>query len=158
MTSRAIGTLLAIICLLLAAGCGDAVTDPQREGFASDPRPIEGRWVTLTRIGADEQTFEGELTPAGGVFLGAFDFFRFGRVWQLRFDDGQWDGTRLRFTAAETVNGQHSVFQWEAVLLPARDRGTPDFVPARLQLSGDPVDVAAAVEYVRPADLQAAAR
>jgi hypothetical protein len=135
------------ILVLALAACGDAVTNPSLEGFEHDPRPIEGRWVTTLRLASGElQTFEADLTPAGGVFLGSFEFSRLGQVWQLQFADARWDGVRLQFTARVPVGGIPTDVDWMAVFFPA-EGGEPARLLLSSNVTGGP---GAAVEYVRP--------
>lgn len=138
----------ALVVALLA--CGDAVTDPAREDFAADPRPIEGDWATVFVEGdGDVEVLSAELLPAGGRFLGTFDFIRFGRFWHLQFNDGTWDGVRLAFTASERVNDVVVDIEWEAVFMPAREDR-----PAMLLLSSEPTGGSELpVQYLRPGDL-----
>lgn len=136
----------APILLLALAACADAVTNPSLEGFEHDPRVIEGRWVTTLRLASGEvQTFEAELTPAGGVILGTFEFLRLGQLWQLQFADGDWDGVRLRFNAVAPVGGIPRDIEWMAVFFPAQG-GEPAQLRLSSEVTGGPE---VAVEYVR---------
>ena len=146
---------LALIPLLalLAAGCGDAVTDPSREGFEGNPRLIEGDWSTIFRTQAGVQRYDAELLPAGGEFLGEFTFFRAGQVVRIAFNDGTWDGTRLEFTT-DPLPGTSVTepVSWTAIYLPSGSSGTDD--PTQLRLTSPAIGGAAfPVLYVRPADL-----
>lgn len=135
------------LLVLLALACSDAVTDPSREGFDADPRLIEGDWATLITTAGQTQRFDAELTPAGGVFLGRFDFIHTGQVIQLLFSDGVWDGTTLEFSAETPVGGGASInLRWTARYAPA-DGELPD----RLLLVSDLF--LAPIQYVRPSDL-----
>ena len=89
---------LSVFLFLLAVACGDAVTDPARDGFEGNPRLIEGDWATLFITNQGVTRYDAELLPAGGEFLGEFRFFRAGREVRIAFNDGAWDGTRLEFT------------------------------------------------------------
>ena len=60
--------VLLPLIVLLAAGCGDAVTDPSREGFEANPRLIEGDWATIFRTNLAVTRYDAELLPAGGEF------------------------------------------------------------------------------------------
>ena len=135
-------------CLLalLALGCSDAVTDPSRAGFDANPRIIEGDWATLITTGTETRRFDAELTPAGGVFLGRFDFLHSGQFKQLFFSEGVWDGTTLEFRAETDVGGTSVDLAWTARYVAA-DGELPD----RLLLSSDLF--LAPIQYVRPADL-----
>jgi hypothetical protein len=135
-------------CLLalLALGCSDAVTDPSRAGFEANPRIIEGDWATLITTGAETRRFNAELTPAGGVFLGRFDLLHTGRVIQLFFSDGVWDGTTLEFRAETDVGGTSIILNWTARYVAA-DGELPD----RLLLVSDLFLVP--IQYVRPDQL-----
>ena len=144
--------LVAVFVAALAAGCGDAVTDPSREGFGANPRLIEGDWATIRQTVSGPVRYDAELLPAGGEFLGEFRFFRAGQEVRISFNDGEWDGTRLRFTTGPlpgtSVPGP---IEWTALYLPAE---AEDGTPARLLLSsiasGGP---AFPIPYVRSADL-----
>jgi hypothetical protein len=145
--------LLALVIVVLGHSCGDAVTDPAREGFDADPRLIEGPWATIYRTQSAPTRYDAELLPAGGEFLGEFRFFRAGQQVRIAFNDGLWDGTRLRFTTGPlpgtTLPGP---IEWTALYLPAAT--SPDGAPTRLLLSsfvmGGP---AFPIQFVRPADL-----
>lgn len=139
--------LASMLVLAAALACGDAVTNPSLEGFDADPRIIAGTWATLINDAQGNTTrLDAELTPAGGVFLGVFHFFRLGTFFTLQFNDGTWNGTRLAFTATTTINGQTSTLPWEAVYRPVEAER-----PERLLLISDVIGVP--VEYVRPSDL-----
>lgn len=140
-----------IAALAVSAACGDAVTDPAREGFSANPRLIEGDWATLRQTMAGPVRFDAELLPAGGEFLGEFEFFQAGRALRIAFNDGDWDGTRLRFTTAPlpgtSVTGR---IAWTALYLPAEDDGTPTRLLLSSPATGGP---AFPIPYVRPQDL-----
>lgn len=135
-----------IFLAFLAWGCSDAVTDPSRAGFEANPRIIEGDWATLITTGTQTQRFDAELTPAGGVFLGRFDFRHTGEVIQLFFSDGVWDGTTLEFSAVTPIGGTAIELNWTARYVAA-DGELPD----RLLLVSDLFLVP--IQYVRPRDL-----
>ena len=144
---------LYALLVFLALGCGDAVTDPAREGFEGNPRLIEGDWATLFRTNQGVTRYDAELLPAGGEFLGEFRFFRAGRDVRIAFTDGTWDGTRLEFTTdplpGTSIPGP---VQWTALFFPAGSAG--DDVPTRLLLSSVVIGGPAfPIEFVRPADL-----
>lgn len=146
-------TLLALMIVSFASGCGDAVTDPSREGFEANPRIIEGDWATIFRTQGKATRFDAELLPAGGEFLGEFKFFRAGQNVRITFNDGTWDGTRLEFSTdplpGTSIPGP---IEWTALFLPAGS-GEED-APDRLLLSSFVIGGAAfPIEYVRPADL-----
>ena len=131
----------------LTMACSDAVTDPSREGFEANPRIIEGAWATLIRTAGETQRFDAELIPAGGVFLGHFDFLHTGQVVQLFFSDGVWDGTTLEFSAETPIGGGSVVnLSWTARYVPA-DGELPD----RLLLVSNLFLVP--IQYVRPDQL-----
>jgi hypothetical protein len=110
-------TWLPILALALAA-CGDAVTNPSLEGFEHDPSPVQGRWVTTLRLASGEvQTFEADLTPAGGVFLGSFEFFRPGQLWQIQFADAGWDGGRV-LAAVRRAFQRRLLIPWALIIPP----------------------------------------
>lgn len=146
--------VLVLLIGSLAAGCGDAVTDPSREGFEANPRIIEGDWATLFRTQSTVTRFDAELLPAGGEFLGEFRFFRAGQNVRITFNDGTWDGTRLEFTT-DPLPGTSlpGPIEWTALFRPAGSGGEGS--PARLLLSSFVIGGAAfPIEYVRPADLE----
>ena len=135
------------LMVLLATGCSEAVTDPSREGFEANPRIIEGAWATLITTGGETQRFDAELTPAGGVFLGHFDFVHTGQVIQLFFSEGVWDGTTLEFVAETPVGGGTAInLRWTARYVPADEE-----LPDRLLLVSDLFIVP--IQYVRPDQL-----
>jgi len=142
-----------LLIVFLAAACGDAVTDPSREGFEGNPRLIEGDWATIFRTNLGVTRYDAELLPAGGEFLGEFRFFRAGRDVRIAFNDGLWDGTRLEFTTdpfpGTSIPGP---VEWTALYLPA---GTSEEgAPTRLLLSSVIIGGAAfPIEFVRPAGL-----
>jgi len=145
-------TLVPLLALLLA-GCGDAVTDPSREGFEGNPRLIEGDWATLFHTQGAATRYDAELLPAGGEFLGEFRFFRAGREVRIAFNDGLWDGSRLEFTT-DPLPGTSAPgpISWTALYLPAGFSGGD--APTRLLLSSVVIGGPAfPIEYVRPADL-----
>ena len=92
-------TLSTASALLLAVslvwGCGDAVTDPSREGFEANPRLIEGDWATIRQTTSGPARYDAELLPAGGEFLGEFRFFRAGQDVRIAFNDGLYCSMRL---------------------------------------------------------------
>ena len=147
-------TAFALLLIVsLASACGDAVTDPSREGFEANPRLIEGDWATIRQTISGPTRYDAELLPAGGEFLGEFRFFRAGQVVRIAFNDGEWDGTRLRFTTpplpGTSVTGP---IEWTALYLPAGS--SADGAPTRLLLSSAAIGGPAfPIEYVRPADL-----
>jgi hypothetical protein len=146
----ALGLLLAAS---LVSGCGNAVTDPSREGFEANPRLIEGDWATIRQTTSGPARYDAELLPAGGEFLGEFRFFRAGQDVRIAFNDGLWDGTRLRFTTGPlpgtSVSGP---IAWTALYLPSGS--SADGAPTRLLLSSTATGGPAfPIQYVRPADL-----
>lgn len=146
MTLRAWLRVLAVPGLLsvLAGGCDGAVTDPSRAGFEADPRIIEGNWSTLIRTANQTRRFDAELTPAGGVFLGRFEFFHNGQFVTLLFSEGTWDGTTLEFRADTPIDSDQALtLQWMARFVAA-DGERPD----RLLLISDLF--LSPLEYVRP--------
>lgn len=146
-------TLRPIVPVLLAfalSACGEAVTNPTLEGFPSDPRVVQGDWVTLhSQANGTVLELDGELVPAGGRFLGRFEFNRFGQFWGIQFTDGTWDGTRVRFSANMTIDGLSRTVEWIATFFPA---GNGE--PAMLLLSSDPFGGPAnPFVYLRPQDV-----
>ena len=143
----------SVLLFLFAIACGDAVTDPAREGFEGNPRLIEGDWATLFITNQGVTRYDAELLPAGGEFLGEFRFFRAGREVRIAFNDGVWDGTRLEFTTdplpGTSIPGP---VQWTALYFPAGSTG--DDVPTRLLLSSVVIGGPSfPIEFVRPSDL-----
>ena len=135
------------LMVLLALGCSEAVTDPSRDGFEANPRIIEGAWATLITTAGETQRFDAELTPAGGVFIGHFDFLHTGEVVQLFFSEGVWDGTTLEFVAETPVGGGNVInLRWTARYVPA-----DDVLPDRLLLVSSLFLVP--IQYVRPDQL-----
>ena len=61
-------TAFALLLIVsLASACGDAVTDPSREGFEANPRLIEGDWATIRQTISGPTRYDAELLPAGGI-------------------------------------------------------------------------------------------
>ncbi len=147
MTLRTFLRSLGVLAVL-AGGCSEAVTDPSRAGFEADPRIIEGDWATLITTASETRRFDAELTPAGGVFLGHFDFFQNGQVVTLFFSEGLWNGTTLEFSAETSVGDRVLTLQWTARFVAA-DGERPD----RLLLLSDLF--LSPLEYVRPQFLPA---
>ncbi|HET7692145.1 MAG TPA: hypothetical protein VFM44_03545 [Gemmatimonadota bacterium] len=146
-------SILSVVLLFCALGCGDAVTDPSRAGFEGNPRLIEGDWATLFITNQGVTRYDAELLPAGGEFLGEFRFFRAGREVRIAFNDGTWDGTRLDFTTdplpGTSIPGP---IEWTALYFPAGSTGQD--VPTRLLLSSVVIGGPSfPIEFVRPADL-----
>lgn len=141
-------SLVLALCAL-AVGCGNPVGNPSLEGFENDPRPIQGDWVTLHRQADGEVlSLPGELVPAGGRFIGSFQFHRFGRLWTVQFNDATWDGTRVQFITSMTIDETTVPVSWTATFFPAEGGDPP-----RLLLSSEPFGgPAAAIEYLRPQD------
>jgi len=142
--------LVPLLALLLAS-CGDAVTDPSREGFQGNPRLIEGDWATIFRTQAGADRYDGELLPAGGEFIGEFTFFRAGRVIRIFFNDALWDGSRLTFTTGPLPGTSFpEEVAWTAIYFPASGDE-----PTQLRLTSPAIGGASfPVLYVRPADLE----
>lgn len=145
--SRATWLLLSTAVAL--AACGDAVTNPSLEGFDHDPTPVAGDWVTAFTTPRGETTlYQAELVPAGGTFLGRFEFNRFGDIQVLQFSEATWDGVRVSFTAPFRVAGMIRDVAWLATWFPPSGGE-----PARLLLSSDATGgPASPITYVRPAD------
>lgn len=145
--------VVLLVFALLAQGCGDAVTDPSREGFTANPRLIEGDWATIHRTNSGAKRYNAELLPAGGEFLGEFRFFRAGSELRIAFDDGEWDGTRLEFVTGPLPGTTVTTpIEWTALYLPAGS--SSDGAPTRLLLSAPAIGGPAfPIQYVRPADL-----
>lgn len=144
---------VSALLVLFAIGCGDAVTDPAREGFEGNPRLIEGDWATLFITNQGVTRFDAELLPAGGEFLGEFRFFRAGQEVRIAFNDGTWDGMRLEFTT-DPLPGTSlpGPIQWTALYFPAGSTG--EDVPTRLLLSSVVIGGPSfPIEFVRPGDL-----
>lgn len=64
--NRLLGAFAFVLLAALTAGCGDAVTDPSREGFGANPRIIEGDWATIRQTVSGPVQYDAELLPAGG--------------------------------------------------------------------------------------------
>ena len=122
------------LLLATALACGQgAVTDPLRENFDADPRPVLGDWeVSLpTPPGKFDALVQREVSTLSGFF----EFELWGRWWVVRFDEATWDGEVVRFVEP-TDFGQReadSLVYWEARYLPARSQ--PPATPARIMLT-----------------------
>jgi hypothetical protein len=116
---------LSLGCALLA-GCGQgAVTDPLREGFAVDPRPVVGTWTRTMALPA--ATFDALVEPEGGTLSGFFEYELWGRWWVVHFRDATWDGDAITFVD-ETDFGQQpadSLVHWTASYAPGRNGRPP---------------------------------
>jgi hypothetical protein len=143
---------LFLLCGLLA-GCGQgAVTDPLREGFAVDPRPVVGTWTRTMTLPA--ATFEALVERDGGTLSGFFEYELWGRWWIVHFRDATWDGDAISFVD-KTDFGQQpadSLVHWTASYAPGRTG--PNARPPHLTLSaafGTPLRCCVVVmHYYRP--------
>jgi hypothetical protein len=125
-----IASLLA--CAALACGQG-AVTDPLRDEFGADPRPVLGEWQVS--LPTPPGRFDALVERDTGTLSGYFEYELWGRWWVVRFSDAIWDGELLRFVVP-TDFGQReadSLVYWEARYLPGRSE--PPAYPARITLS-----------------------
>lgn len=144
---------LTLSCALIV-GCGQgAVTDPLREGFEADPRPVLGTWsMTLDR---PAETFDVIVERDAGTLSGFFEYELWGRWWIVHFSDATWDGTAISFVE-KTDFGQQpadSLVQWTASYAPAREYSGGS-TPPRLTLTaafGTPLRCCVVVmHYYRP--------
>ncbi|HJU87656.1 MAG TPA: hypothetical protein VJ788_09835 [Gemmatimonadota bacterium] len=124
----------AFAASLALAACGQgAVTDPLREGFDHDPRPVLGAWQA--RADAPPGRFDALVQRDAGRLSGFFEFELWGRWWIVHFQDATWDGEIIRF--AEPIDfGQReadSLVHWEARFVPAP--AVPNAGDARIVLS-----------------------
>lgn len=140
-------SLIVVASTFLMSACGDAVTNPSLEGFEADPRLIQGDWATILLADDGERRFDARLDPAGGVFIGRFDLFQGGQDIRLQFNDGQWDGIELRFTALTPLRDGPQIREWQAIYIPD-DGNAPDRLVLRTQIFAP-----LSFEYVRPRDL-----
>jgi hypothetical protein len=124
----------AFTASLVLAACGQgAVTDPLREGFDHDPRPVLGAW--LARADTPPGRFDALVQRDAGRLSGFFEFELWGRWWIVHFQDATWDGETIRFVEP-TDFGQReadSLVQWEARFVPAGP--SPNPIDARIVLS-----------------------
>lgn len=144
---------LALFFALVAGGCGQgAVTDPLREAFQVDPRPVLGTWTrTLDR---PAETFDVLVERDAGTLSGFFEYALWGRWWVVHFSDATWDGDAISFVE-KTDFGQQpadSLVQWTASYWPGRDG--PGASPPHLTLTasfGTPLRCCVVVmHYYRP--------
>jgi len=128
---RASFPILILTAWLLA--CGDAVTDPLREGFEVDPAPVLGDWSV--RLQLPNETFDAIVERDAGTLSGYFEYELWGRWWVVHFHDAMWDGSAISWIE-KTDFGQHpadSLVYWTASYSPGRDGPAP--TPPRLTLT-----------------------
>jgi hypothetical protein len=138
--STALGTVLAI---LLAAGCGNPVTDPLDQGY--DPRPVLGTWHLVGRDGCPDPGHVAVVERGVGTLYGHFSFPLWGQEWQVFFADVPWDGTRFVFSESETY-GLRDPMVWRGVFTAGRQYADVR-VPDQLTMEG-----IRSISYVRPGD------
>lgn len=144
-------SLAPLLLAVLVSACGEAVTNPSLEGFPSDPRVIQGDWVTVHEdADGDVRRLPGELVPAGGLILGSFQFNRFGEFWGIQFTDGMWDGTRVRFAVNMTIDGVPRRIDWTATFFPAQGGDPPMLLLASDTFGG----AGNPIVYLRPRDVE----
>ena len=128
---------------LLASACGEAVTDPLREAFRSDPAPILGVWVTAD-FGARPPTLhETRIERGAGVLFGELQFPLHGRGRSVPFGDAIWNGSALVFQSEFDFGFALSdtTVTWIAELEPGRGaRGEPGWIPVQLVLTASTID------------------
>jgi hypothetical protein len=126
--------LLVLLASPLAGACGQgAVTDPLREGFDVDPRPVLGAWAV--NLPTPPGTFDALVERDAGTLSGFFEFELWGRWWVVHFSDATWDGQTVRFVE-RTDFGQReadSLVYWEALYVPRRSE--PGAWPSRIALT-----------------------
>lgn len=126
--------LLLLLASPLVTACGQgAITDPLRESFEVDPRPVLGAWAV--DLPTTPGTFDALVERDAGTLSGFFEFELWGRWWVVHFSDASWDGQTVRFVE-RTDFGQReadSLVYWEARYIPRRPE--PGALPARIALS-----------------------
>ena len=136
----AAGLLLAI---LTATGCGDPVGDPS-DVFDISPAPVVGRWIELEPT--DDPPREAVVEAGAGVLAGRFEFERTGLGFEVSFNDGAWDGERIRFVTGDVFGAGVGSISWTALLVPA---GADEPTILRFFPTIN-ASVPFSVEYVRP--------
>lgn len=151
--------LCALATAALAGGCGEAVTDPLRSAFRSDPAPVLGEWVTADFGGLAPELHEASIERGAGVLFGEFAYPLHGSGHLVQFNDALWNGASFVFTTRTDFGFTlaDSTVRWTAFLVPGRGtRGSSDWSPPRLRLQAETVDgVAFQWDYLRPDDFLA---
>ena len=136
----AAGLLLAI---LTVTGCADPVGDPS-DLFEFSPAPVLGRWIE--REPTDDPPREAVVEAGAGVLAGRFDFERTGLTFEVSFNEGAWDGERIRFVTGDVFGAGLESISWTALLVPAGD-DEPSILRFFPTINAS---VPFSVEYVRP--------
>ena len=125
------GALLVLACAPLACG-QDAGTDPLRDGFDADPRPVLGAWEAS--VPTPPRRFDALVERASGTLSGYFEFQLWGRWWVVRFADATWDGEVVRFVEPYDFGQREadSLVYWEARYVPA---GPASLLTPRIELT-----------------------
>lgn len=149
----------ALVAVALVAGCGDAVTDPLRSAFRSDPAPVLGEWLTADFGGVAPELYDARVGRGAGVLFGEFAYPLHGSGHLVQFSDALWNGTGFVFSTRTDFGFTlpDSTVRWTALLVPGRGtRGADDWSPPRLRLQAETVDgVAFEWDYLRRDDFLA---
>lgn len=106
----------------IAAGCGDAATDPLRDAaFEADPSPILGRWIMVARDGSLDEEFWIEVERGAGTLFGEVRIPDLGQTVQLFFVDvDNWDGGSFHFFDSQTFGLPAAVnLRWDVRFQPS---------------------------------------
>lgn len=151
--------LCALAATALAGACGEAVTDPLRSAFRSDPAPVLGEWVTADLGGLAPELHDARVERGAGVLFGEFTYPLHGSGHLVQFNDALWNGAGFVFTTRTDFGFTlaDSTVRWTAFLVPGRGtRGSSDWIPTRLRLQAETVDgLAFQWDYLRRDDFLA---
>lgn len=140
---RSLAPLAAVLAAVIVSGCGEAVTDPLRDAFRSDPAPVLGTWVTPDFGAVPPKLYEARIERGAGVLFGQFEFPLHGRGQAVPFGDAIWNGSALVFLSHFDFGFllADSTVTWAAELMPGRGaRGDPSWIPTRLLLTASTID------------------
>ena len=149
----------SLLIAALVGGCNDAVTDPLRSDFRSDPAPVLGAWRTADFGGLEPELYDARVDRGAGLLRGTFEYPLHGRFNLVQFSDGIWNGSAIVFQSVTDFGFTlpDSTVSWLAEVRPGQGApGAPGWVPTQLVLTASTVDGPAFHwTYLRPADFAA---
>jgi hypothetical protein len=132
-----------LLALLAAIRCADPVGDPS-DRFEFSPAPVIGRWIELEPT--DDPPREAVVEAGAGILAGRFEFERTGLGFEVSFNQGAWDGERIRFVTGDVFGAGLESISWTALLVPA-EADEPTILRFFPTINAS---VPFSVEYVRP--------